>query len=358
MRLDPTVSLASVIASLETQIPDLMQQAAVVGLSIALMHDAHIVWQQGFGFKNKEANQPVTADTVFEAASLSKPLFAALALQLCASGSLNLDTPLTQYLAEPYLPNDSRHQLITARHVLSHTTGFPNWRKDQPLQTHFTPGERFSYSGEGYVYLQRVIEQLTGQSLAELSRLMVLEPLRMTNSSYIWLDQYASQAAQTYNEQGEVAEKFKPAQANAAYSLHTTCTDFAQFMLVFMEAASENSDFFPAGLAADMVQPQVQVNDLAAWHPTWPNPQMPLTEGVYWGLGWGIERQPERHAFWHWGDNGSSQALALGLPQQGLGLLVMSIGGRPLEIWPTIVQSTIGGTHPALDWLIKVYTPG
>ena len=76
---------------------------------------------------------------------------------------MNLDTPLTQYTSERFLEGDSRLDLITARHVLSHTSGFPNFRSNKkPLKIHFTPGEKWSYSGEGYSYLQSVVTHLLG----------------------------------------------------------------------------------------------------------------------------------------------------------------------------------------------------
>jgi CubicO group peptidase (beta-lactamase class C family) len=341
------------IALLEDQLPPLMEQAQVVGLTVALVNDERVAWSKGFGWKNAAAGQSVDVETVFEAASLSKPVFAYCVLKLCSAGLLDLDTPLTHYLADPYLPDSGHLDRLTARHVLSHTSGFPNWRpSDQLLQIHFPPGERFSYSGEGYVYLQRVVEQLTGQALAHYSQAAVLAPLEMVNSSYVWLDRYEWQAAQSYDEQGRLAEKSKNTEANAAYTLHTTAEDFARFMLRFMGPASRPR---PDSFASAMLQPQIQVNRLAPWHPTWPEPSMPLMESLYWGLGWGLERGRMPDTFWHWGDNGSFKAFALGIPTAELGLVVLTTGGRARELWPAIVQLVIGDDHPALAWLKIVY---
>src|SRR6185295_2724162 len=100
--------------------------------------------------------RPVDPRTIFEAASISKPIVALGALDLVRRGALSLDTPLDAYLPEPYLPVDRRASTITARMVLGHTTGFPNWRpRGEPLALLRDPGTRFGYSGEGYVYLQR-----------------------------------------------------------------------------------------------------------------------------------------------------------------------------------------------------------
>ena len=152
MPMQNNVSPNRLSAVFEQRIPELMAQKNVVGLSVALVQEAEgksrptVAWQRGFGLKDKASGEPVTHETVFQAASLSKPIFAYAVLKACAEGLLDLDTPLSDYLPEPYIPDDARLHRIAARHVLSHTSGFPNWRpKDQPLRTHFPAGERFAY---------------------------------------------------------------------------------------------------------------------------------------------------------------------------------------------------------------------
>jgi CubicO group peptidase (beta-lactamase class C family) len=132
----------SLIADLEKQIPPLMKEATLPGLSAAIIKDAQLLWRRGFGVKDSVSNEPVDVDTVFEAASVSKTVFAYAVLKLTERGVIGLDTPLTKYAAEPFLDGDTRLGLITARHVLSHTSGFQNWRSDrEPLKIHFAPGE-------------------------------------------------------------------------------------------------------------------------------------------------------------------------------------------------------------------------
>lgn len=153
----------TLIADLEKQIPQLMEEALVPGLSLAIIQDGKLFWRRGFGVKDAASKNPVDNDTVFEAASTSKPVFAYAVMKLCEKGVMDLDTPLTKYTSERFLHGDPRLDLITARHVLSHTSGFPNFRsKEEPLAIHFTPGEKWSYSGEGYSYLQSVVTHLIG----------------------------------------------------------------------------------------------------------------------------------------------------------------------------------------------------
>jgi CubicO group peptidase (beta-lactamase class C family) len=122
--------------------------------------------------------QPLAPGAIFEAASLSKPIFAAAVLTLVQQGKLDLDRPLASYLSGPYrheqnpfghgpsdVVTDPRLARVTARMVLSHTSGLPNWSRHQPLSFLANPGQKWSYSGEGYVYLQHVVETITGEDL-------------------------------------------------------------------------------------------------------------------------------------------------------------------------------------------------
>jgi len=158
---------------LESRIPQLMAEAAVPGLSIALIRQAEVVWRRGFGVCGAASTRPVDSDTIFEAQSMSKPVFAYAVLKLCETGVLSLDTPLTKYTSERVVVNDPRLDFITPRHVLSHSSGFQNWRSvAEPLSIQFMPGKRWLYSGEAYAYLQSVVTRLTGHMNPRFARRM------------------------------------------------------------------------------------------------------------------------------------------------------------------------------------------
>jgi CubicO group peptidase (beta-lactamase class C family) len=182
-----TKEIKAPISQLEHDVPDLMKKGGVPGVAIAVVRGGKTTWVHGLGVKNANNAQPVTTETVFEAASLSKPVFAYGVLKLVEQGKLGLDVPLTTYLPKPFVAGDERLAKITARIVLSHRIGFPNWPADDgSVSIYFTPGERFSYSGEGYIYLQRVVEKITGEGLNEYMTEAVFTPLGMTSSSYVW----------------------------------------------------------------------------------------------------------------------------------------------------------------------------
>jgi CubicO group peptidase (beta-lactamase class C family) len=322
-----------VVARLDMRIPELMRQAKVPGLSIAILKDAEVFWTKGFGIANAQTKDSVSINTVFEAASISKPVFAYAVLQLYERGIIGLDVPLTRYWPERYIPNEPRLDLIPTRIVLSHTTGFPNWREDKPLTIRFTPGTRFGYSGEGYMYLQKVIEHITNRSLNDLAVQTVFTPLGMDNSSYVWRDDYELLAATGHDRNGHTVEKTKPTEGGAAYSLHSTVLDLAKFISHLMKMYTGN-EAAEKTIFDLMLTPQIQVNS-----------------HIYWGLGWGIEKTEQYTSFWHWGDNGSFRCFAVGYPKEKIAVVILTNSENAFEIIEDIVKEAIGGKHPAFEWL-------
>lgn len=236
----------------------LLEDGIVPGLSVAVVQKGELVWHRGFGVKNAQTKEPVAANTVFEAASLSKPVFAYAVLKLVDAGKFDLDTPLTKYLPGNYdVGEDARLQQITARHVLSHTPGFPNWRRQgNPLTIHFTPGERFSYSGEGFVYLSKVIEHVTGEKFNEFMKRMVFDPLGMADSSYVWRDAYNTQATFNHSSLGKQTGQNRSTQPNAAASLRTTAQDYGRFVVAILKGTGLKKE-----TARLMLTPQIKLSE-------------------------------------------------------------------------------------------------
>ena len=331
---------------LESLIPQLMADVDVPGLSIAIVRDSEIFWHRAFGVKNAETKEPVIDNTIFEAASLTKPVFAYAVLKLVEGGKLDLDTPLSKYLPQPYIENDERLNLITARRVLSHTTGFPNWRPGgKPLKIHFTPGDRFSYSGEGFVYLQKVVEQLTNQPLDQYMKAAVFEPLGMTDSSLVWMDRYDAMKATGHNSGGAPTSKRKPPKANAAASLQTTARDYAKFVI-----AINNGVGLKKETIREMLRPQIRVNEGCR---NCLNPaSAKLSSTVAWGLGWGLQLTEDGTSFWHWGDNnGDVHCYVVGYTAQKIGVVIFTNSGNGHSIIPEIISEAIAGSQPAIAWI-------
>lgn len=345
----------SAIPRLEQVVPYLMAEGDIPGLAIALIRDGGLAWSRGFGVRNSETKDPVDDSTVFEAASLSKPVFAYAVLKLVDSGKLSLDTPLTKYLPGRYdVGDDPRLDQITARRVLTHTSGFPNWRPrgDPSLKIHFTPGDRFSYSGEGFVYLATVIQHITGETLETFMKTTVLDPLGMKSSSYLWQDGpngYLARKTFAHNIVGAVSGRGKPERANAAASLHTTANDYARFVSAIIKGTGLKLE-----TARLMLTPQISVaeagsNNLARANPT-------LSTTISWGLGWGLEETENGTAFWHWGDNGDTKAYVVAFSKQKTGMVMFANSANGLSIINEVVDNALGGRHPSLSWVnIETY---
>lgn len=333
------------VVRLQADIPTLMKEADIPGMSIAVVRNGRLAWHSTFGVKSTQSARPVDDNTVFEAASLSKPVFAYAVLKLVEQGKLGLDVPLTTYLPQPYLENDPRLEKITARLVLSHRTGFPNWRGDgNPLSIHFTPGERFSYSGEGFVYLQRAVEQIEGKPLNDVMNALVFAPLGMTSSSYVWRPDFDERTATGHDSDESPQDLWKPKEAGAASTLNTTARDYALFV-----AAIVNGVGLKPATLREMETPQIAVNPectiCTEKEPT------ELSRNLFWGLGWGIQKNGNDMSLWHWGDNGSFKCFVVANPARKSGVMMFTNSENGLAIASAVVRDATGADHLAFGWI-------
>jgi CubicO group peptidase (beta-lactamase class C family) len=344
--LSASASVNEIRSRLERDIPALMKEADVPGMSIALVRNGEVAWQHAFGLKDSQTKEPVTENTVFEAASLSKPVFAYAVMKLVDAGKFDLDKPLNQYLPGDYdVGPDPRLGQITARRVLSHTTGFPNWRgRDTTLKIYFTPGEKFSYSGEGFVYLLKVIERITGEKFNDFMKRMVFDPLGMTSSSYVWRNDYDTLKASRHNFAGQPTGQNKPDTANAAASLHTTAHDYARFIAAILNGAGLKKE-----TVRQMLTPQIRVDE--GGPNTTGRPADKLSPNISWGLGVGLQITSDGLSLWHWGDNGDSKAYFVAFEKEKTGVVVFANSANGLSFMPELADEAVGGQQPALAWL-------
>jgi CubicO group peptidase (beta-lactamase class C family) len=355
-------------------LPRLLELASVPGLAMAVV-DSGRVWTRGFGQAVEEERQSVSNQTEFEAASLGKPVFAYAVLRLVDARILDLDRPLFDYLPTPEA-NNVRMKRVTPRHVLSHTTGLPNWRPQPgPLEPTSDPGKTFTYSGEAYFYLQRVVETVTGKPFARVMREQVLDPLGMKETSYVWLPAFESRMAAGYDGQEKrldvqaaigrrtlaIAEQWgipltdwrydEAARAvplinpewpplplymvpNAATSMLTTVSDYARFLTrLVAPAGAPGLDLSPAARRA-MASPQVRLNSALSW-----------------GLGWGIQRDEHGDVLWHWGANNSFRNFVIADPANNRAVVVFTNSENGPRIYERVIVAVTGHDHPAFLWI-------
>lgn len=230
----------------------------------------------------------------FDIASLTKPVFATLVLKLVDLGLWDLDTPLFKFYIDDEVKDDERLKLLTSKHVLSHCSGFPNWRDLTPsgkLQLHFEPGEKYLYSGEGYEYLRIALEKKFNTSLQDLAKEYLYDPARMLNSQF----------------------------GSAAGGLRTTISDYTSFSNSLLNHQIVSSDLFEV-----MVEPQVAVK-----------------KGIEYGLGWEVvpQLQNNEYAIMHSGSDPGTQTFVLLFPKSKNGIIVFTNSDSGDKLYRKIIES-------------------
>ncbi len=357
----------------EPEYASLLRQANVPSFAAAMV-DGERVTTRVLGVRRAGEPERVSEDTVYAAASLTKMVFAWTLLGLVREGLLDLDRPVRDYLALPN-PDDPRAGAITARRLLSHTGGWRNWRNNatQALTADFEPGARWSYSGEGFFFLQRIVEKLTAKPLPALVRERVLAPLGMRRTSLVALAELEPFQASGHSGRGEPTTPFgratllelrramaarslsledarvEDAEAairaaepnlpvlpnflspNAAASLLTTPADFARFLRHFVTAREAGGA--PAAIVELMMTPHVRCN-----------------EAVQWGLGVGLEDIGARRAAWQWGDNPGFKNYVFADPVGKQAMVVFTNGDRGARVYERVIRGITGEDRPGFLW--------
>lgn len=233
--LGQTISVEAIDTFFEKQ----MEQTGTPGISLAIINDGKVVYHTVKGYSSPDT--PMSPATIFEGASLSKPLFAFFVMQLVEKGILDLDTPLHTYLPYKDIAHDERYKKITARMVLSHTTGFPNWRDENGrtgLTIDFEPGTQFQYSGEGYQYLALVLQKLLktdAKGLQKRFHKQVAKPLDLDVTRYIPNTKNQKNKAQAFkNGVWEPKSNQGNTEFGAAYGINSEAKDWAKLIIAWM----------------------------------------------------------------------------------------------------------------------------
>lgn len=303
----------------ENNIKNLMKNAKIPGLSIAILKDNNISLFN-LGVTNNNLNTPITKKTVYLSASLSKIVFSYGVLKLVEKNILDLDKPLYSYTnidnIDEILKKDDRYKKITTRMVLSHTSGLQN---DGENKIAFDPGSKFLYSGDAFIYLQKIIEHITDKSINELMIENIFKPFDMINSNFIYNKKYEGRVITPHDHNGNIVnwkiinmDITKIKKAHVAGSLFTTSEDYGKFLI---------------GLSKDehilkmMTKKQIEIND-----------------NIYWGLGIPIELTNNSKVIWHWGDNLYFRHFVLYDPQAGNGFVLFTNSYNGLSIIDSITN--------------------
>ncbi|MGP0019906.1 MAG: serine hydrolase [Candidatus Sulfotelmatobacter sp.] len=358
-RLDgSTISAAEIDATVSR----LMKAAEVPGTAIAIFDHGKIAYLKAYGLRDQAKNSPLTVDSVMYAASFSKVAFGYMVMELVDEGVLDLDKPIYQYLPKPLpeypkyadLANDERYKKITARMLLSHTSGFPNWRwieDDRKLRIHFEPGSRFAYSGEGIDLLQLVVETITNQSLEELMQQHIFQPFGMTRTSMLWQTRFETDYASGYDAYGRSLGPDKRTTADAAGSMVTTVRDFAKFLQAVMEGKELRSK-----TRGQMLGPQIEITSKHEFptmsdETTNENKAIRLSYGLAWGLYW----TQHGEAFFKEGHSDGWMNYTVCFDKKKSGIVIMTNSGNGEGIFEYLLESVLKDTFTPIEW--EGYTP-
>lgn len=268
---------------------------------------------------------PAPYNTCFNVASLTKPVTAMVALRLISLGKWNLDEPLDAYWTDPDIAHDPRHKKLTTRLILTHQTGFPNWRwmnTDKKLNFQFEPGTKYQYSGEGFEYLRKALERKFKKTLEQLAKELIFQPLTMNDSGYIWSQNTdESRFAIGYNEKGKPYPTEKNTTANAADDLHTTIEDYGNFMVSVMKGNLLRPEVF-----SEMIKKQVKTK-----------------ENKYFGLGFEVyDLGNGDYALSHGGADQGTRCIAFVLPNSGKGILIFTNADDGYKVYEKLVLHYLG----------------
>lgn len=228
----------------------------ITGLSLAVINDGKIVYYRTHGVKEINSCEKVDTNTLFEAASMTKPVFAYTVMKLVEQGEIDLDYSLYKYWTYKDIEYDKRHKIVTARMVLGHTTGLPNWRpKEGKLEFKATPGNKYTYSGEGYEYLGYVVSHIKNEPLEETIERELFNPLGIS-SSYFRDNEYVRINAAVGHTNGETSGRKVLDKAWVSYGLRTEAREYSKFIIMLMkESLVPNSTF------NKMATPQIAVEN-------------------------------------------------------------------------------------------------
>lgn len=349
-------------AEIDATVMRLMRAAKVTGVGIALFNDQKPVYLKAYGYRDREKALPLTPDSVMSGASFTKVAFAYLVMQLVQERVIELDEPVYQYLPDPLpeyrnykdLAGDDRYKKITARMLLSHTSGFPNWRRfndDQKLHIHFEPGSRFAYSGEGIDLLQLVVETMTKKELGDLMRERVFQPLGMNRTSMVWEKSFEAEYASGYDEDEKSLGPQRRKYADAAGSMLTTTADFALFMQAVMKGTGlrkETRDM--------MLSPQIQILSkhefpTLSTETTDENKAIRLSYGLAWGLYWTAYGR----AFFKEGHDEGWRNYTVCFDDAGIGLTVMTNSSNGEAFYKELLETVLKNPYTPIEW--ERFTP-
>ena len=308
------------ITEQKVEILNWLDEFNVPAVGIGIIKDGIISEYKVFGELRKDV--PARDDAIFTIASVTKPVVSMVTFKLIESGKWDLDEPLYKYWIDPDITGDSTYKKLTTRHVLSHQSGFPNWRTDlesKKLEFLFEPGTKYNYSGEGFEYLGKALENKFGKTLEQISDSVLFKPLKMKDTKYRWQDEVdESRFAFRHKNKETEYKNQRGIKASAAGGLLTTIEDYLKF---------GNDVINRSGLSKDLFNEMIST-------------QLNIKNNVDQGLGWEIIRNlpNNEYALVHEGGESGVQTIVILLPISKCGIVVFTNGDEGHKVYSKIIE--------------------
>ena len=300
-----------------------IKENKVPTLGLGVIENGQLKQIKVFGEIAKKVSAPY--NTIFNVASLTKPVTAMIALRLISLGKWKLDEPVYKYWTDPDIASDPRNRLLTTRIILSHQTGFPNWRwmdDSKKLNFHFDPATKYKYSGEGMEYLRKALENKFKKSLQQLAKELIFQPLQMLDTRYVWdknLD--TKRLAIGYDKNGNPYKTTKNYIPSGADDLLTTIEDYGNFLISVL-----NADGIEKKVYDEMISNQVA-----------------SSKGKHFGLGFEIyDLGNGEIAISHGGSDKGVQTIFFILPKTKQGLLIFTNSDTGINVYEKILKHYLG----------------
>ncbi|MFD2099586.1 serine hydrolase domain-containing protein [Flagellimonas iocasae] len=306
----------------ENTVKALMKKYHVPTVGIGIIEEGEIQSANVYG--TMDDNSEASIHTLFNIASLTKPLVTQLTLQLVSNGVWNLDSPLYPYWVDPDVVSSPYHKKLTTRIVLDHTTGLPNWRGHEPegkLTFAFEPGTQWKYSGEGFEYLREALEHKFKQPIEQLADSLLFEPLQMNDTRFYWDENMNSKLyANRHKEDGAPYPLETWNAANASNLVLTTITDYCRFAIGVLHSFGLKSD-----IAEEMVKPQYRFENKNEF-----------------GLGWLLikDLDNDEYAQIHTGSNPGIHTIIILFPKSESGIVIFTNGDNGSALYKELITSS------------------
>ena len=357
-------------AAIDAEVQRAMEHTHANGLAVALIDAGRVRYVQAYGKRNGQGD-PLLTDSVMYGAALTKTVMAYTTLKLVDQGAIQLDTPLAEDLDRPlpdydpaaiykgkYAPyqqlaDDPRWRKLTPRMCLDHSTGFGNFyffEPDNKLRMHFDPGTQFSYSGDGFILLQFVIEngrakQGLGKDVGALTD-AIFKQFGMTRTALQWRADFRPNLADGWNDKGEPKEHDERSKVRAAGSMDTTISDFAKFAAALVRGEGLSKASF-----AEMLRPQLKITTAHQF----PNfgPALPPEKqrpDLYAGLGVIVFEGPQGKGFFKGGHDEQTANTMVCLIGSQRCAVILSNDVRAEAAYPALMKFLLGDTGVPYDW--------